>query len=194
MTNEEEEKYFEAKQSEWRSNIRREKRLEAIQEKELEGVADELNTSEDVAEEALNLGFDQATARVLPLVPLVEMAWADGTVSRAERDRVRELATHFGIESDSEAYDFLELMLAEQPSDAFFDRVNRVVVHLADSDPDTWSSETLVELLESVAEASGGFFGLTNPINADERAVLRDIAEYFEVESSRARDILPDKD
>jgi tellurite resistance protein len=194
MTSEEEEKYFEAKQAEWRSDIRRDKRLEAIQQEELEGVAEELNTSEDVAEEALNLGFDQETARVLPLVPLVEMAWADGTVSRAERNRVRELATNFGIDPDSEAFDFLELMLTEQPSDVFFDRVNRVVVHLTDSDPDTWDYETLVDLLESVAEASGGFFGLTNPINSDERAVLRDIAEYFEVESSRAEDILPDED
>jgi tellurite resistance protein len=194
MTSEEEEKYFEAKQAEWRSDIRRDKRLEAIQQEELEGVAEELNTSEDVAEEALNLGFDQETARVLPLVPLVEMAWADGTVSRAERNRVRELATNFGIDPDSEAFDFLELMLTEEPSDVFFDRVNRVVVHLTDADPGTWDYETLVDLLESVAEASGGFFGLTNPINSDERAVLRDIAEYFEVESTRAEDILPDED
>lgn len=194
MASDEEDKYFEAKQSEWRSDVRREKRLEAIREGEREGVARELDTSEAVAEEALQLGFDQETARVLPLVPLVQMAWADGKVTGAEGSRVRTLAKNFGIDPESEAFEFLQLMLQEQPSEVFFERVSRVLVHMVEDNPETWNYETLVDLLEDVAEASGGFFGLTNPVNDEEREVLHDFAELLSVEGKQAEDVLPDND
>lgn len=190
MTMDEEDKYFERKQANWREDVRREKRLEAIRSQERDGIADALQTSRDVAEEALELGFDQDTARVLPLVPLVEMAWADGEVSSAESRTVRELAKRFGLEPESEAFDFLRMMLDEQPSEVFFERVNRVVRKLVQNSPDNWDSESLVELVEQVAEASGGFFGLTNPINADERKLLQEFAEHFSVEDKSADDVL----
>jgi len=193
MTSDKEEKYFEAKQSEWRRDVRREKRLEAIRTQEKEGIADALQTSEDVAEEALAVGFDRDTARVLPLVPLIQMAWADGSVSSAESRTVRELAKRFGLEPDSEAFDFLRLMLSEQPSDLFFDRVNRVVRHLIASDNATWDQDSLVDLVEEVAKASGGFFGLTDPINADERALLREFAAEFDVEEKGPDAVLGDE-
>ncbi|MFB6351063.1 MAG: hypothetical protein ABEN55_15675 [Bradymonadaceae bacterium] len=190
MTSEEEKKYFETKESEWREDVRREKRLEAIRKQEKEGIAEALRTSDDVAEEALELGFDQDTARVLPLVPLIQMAWADGNVSSAESRTVRELAKRFGLEPDSEAFDFLRLMLSEQPSDLFFERVNRVVRHLITSDTQTWDQDSLVDLVEEVARASGGFFGLTNPINSDERDLLQEFAEEFEVQEKGTDEVL----
>ena len=192
MTSDEEEKYFEAKEAEWRQDVRREKRLEAIRKKEKEGIAEALQTGDDVAEEALELGFDQDTARVLPLVPLIQMAWVDGNVSSAESRTVRELAKRFGLEPDSEAFDFLRLMLSEQPSDLFFERVNRVVRHLIESDNETWDQDSLVDLVEEVAKASGGFFGLTNPINSDERGLLEEFAEEFEVHQKGAGTVLDD--
>lgn len=192
MTSDEEDKYFERKQAEWREDRRREKRLEAIREKEREGIQEALETSEEVAKEALELGFDKDTARVLPLVPLIEMAWADGEVSSAESRTVRELAKRFGLEPDSEAFDFMTLMLREEPSEVFFERVNRVVSHLVSENPDNWDRDSLVELVKQVAEASGGFFGLTNPINSDERDLLEEFAELFDVEGKSAEDLMND--
>ncbi len=192
MTSDEEEKYFEAKEAEWRDDVRREKRLEAIQRKEKEGIADALHTSEEVAEEALELGFDRDTARVLPLVPLIQMAWADDNVSSAESRTVRELAKRFGLEPESEAFEFLRLMLSERPSELFFERVNRVVRHLISEDSDSWSRDSLVELVEEVAKASGGFFGLTSPINAEERELLQEFAEEFAVDQKTAEPLFDD--
>jgi len=194
MTSDEEEKYFEQKESEWRKDVRREKRLEALRRKEREGIADALHTSEDVAEEALELGFDQVTSRVLPLVPLIEMAWADGKVTSAEGRTVRELAEKFGLKRDSEAFDFLQLMLDERPSKLFFERVNRVVRHLIEANPDSWGHESLVDLTKKVAEASGGFFGLTDPINSEEQAMLDEFAELFAVEDHPPESVLTDED
>jgi hypothetical protein len=194
MTSDEEEKYFEAKESEWRDEVRREKRLEAIRRQEREGIADALHTTDDVAEEALELGFDQDTARVLPLVPLIQMAWADDSVSSAESRTVRELAKRFGLEPESEAFEFLRLMLSERPSDLFFERVNRVVRHLITENTQNWDQDSLVELVEEVARASGGFFGLTDPINDDEQALLREFAEEFSVEEKDAESVLEDEE
>lgn len=192
MSSDEEDKYFERKQSEWREDVRRNKRLEAIRKKEKESIQQELQTSEEVAKEALELGFDKDTARVLPLVPLIEMAWADGDVSSAEDRTVRELAKRFGLEPDSEAFDFLTLMLREEPSDVFFERVNGVVAELVDQNPDNWDRNSLVEIVEQVAEASGGFFGLTDPINADEQELLEEFAELFDVDEKTAHHIFED--
>jgi hypothetical protein len=194
MTSDEEEKYFEQKETEWRKDVRREKRLEAIRHQEREGIADALRTTEDVAEEALELGFDQDTARVLPLVPLIEMAWADGKVTSAEGRTVRELAEKFGLQRDSEAFDFLQLMLDERPSKLFFERVNRVVRHLIEANPDSWGYESLVDLTKKVAEASGGFFGLTDPINSEEQELLHEFAELFAVEEHPPESVLTDED
>jgi len=190
MPSDEEDKYFERKQNEWRKDVRREKRLRAIRQQEKEGIEEVLDTSEEVADEALELGFDQDTARVLPLVPLIEMAWADGEVSSAEDRTVRELAKRFGLETDGEAFEFLTLMLREQPSDLFFERVNRVVARLVEEDPDKWDQNSLVELVEEVAEASGGFFGLTDPINSDERELLEEFAQLFDVDDKSASHVL----
>jgi hypothetical protein len=192
MKNDEEEKYFEQKEAEWRKDRRREKRLEAIRQKEREGIQETLQTSEELAEEALELGFDRDTARVLPLVPLIEMAWADGEVSSAEDRTVRELAKRFGLEPDSEAFDFMTLMLREQPSEVFFERVNRIVSHLVEENPDKWDRKSLVGLVEQVAEASGGFFRLTDPINSEERALLEEFAEEFGVEEKSADHVFDD--
>lgn len=193
MTSDEEDKFFEREQSEWRKDVRRENRLEAIRRGERDGIADALQTTEDVAEEALELGFDQHTARVLPLVPLIQMAWADGEVSSAESRTVRELAKRFGLDPNSEAFDFLRMMLDEEPSELFFERVNRVVRHLIRESPDSWDSDSLVDLVEQVAEASGGFFGLTNPINEDERELLQEFAAHFSVDEKSAETVLEDE-
>ena len=51
--------------------LRRARELEALYRTEREGIATRLHTTQEVAEEALELGFSRETARVLPLVPLI---------------------------------------------------------------------------------------------------------------------------
>ncbi|MFW5968147.1 MAG: hypothetical protein ACOCV2_11545 [Persicimonas sp.] len=190
MTSDEEDKYFKKRDAQKLADARRERQLEAVKEQEREGVREALQSSEKVAEEALNLGFDSETARVLPLVPVIQMAWADGSVSSAEDEQVRQLADRFGIRDNSPADEFLTLLLEERPSDLFFERVNRVIAHLVEENPDYWSEKSVVSLARDVAEASGGFFGLTDPINSDERDLLEDFAQAFGVDTRSAEDVI----
>lgn len=180
---EEEEKYIQQQEREKLARLRREKQLEAIRQQEREAIAASLNTREDVAAEAMELGFDAETARVLPLVPLIQMAWADGSISTAEGDKVQELARRFGIAAGSAASNFLLMLLEEQPTDLFFSRANTVIAHLIDEDPDGEMGQNVMDWSKAVAAASGGFFGLTNPINKEESALLDDFARLFGVKS-----------
>ncbi len=178
---EEEEEYFQRESVEKKAKIRRERQLKALRQEERENIARALNTSEDVAEEAMELGFDAETARVLPLVPLIQVAWADGKVTGRQFDKVKVKAQKFGVEKDTPAYEFLELLLLEEPTGIFFDRVNKVIRNIVDDDPGGDIHTNVLSWSKAVAEASGGFFGLTNPISKNEGAVLDEFAEIFGV-------------
>lgn len=193
MSNEENE-YFHKQDQEKIAAARREEQLAAMRQREQEHVQAALGTNEDVAAEALELGFDSETARVLPLVPLIHMAWIDGTVSTKEHEKVRSLATGFGIQPDSPAEQFLELLLTERPSDLFFERVNNVVARMIKEEPQVWKSESIIKLATEIAETSGSFFNLRNPINAEERALLAEFARHFGVEGHSASDLNGDHD
>ena len=172
--NKEEEKYFQQREMERREQLRREKELAALQQEERQNIASNLNTSDEIAAEALALGFDAETARVLPLMPLIQVAWADGSVSGAEERSVTELAERRGIEEGSAAHQFLKRLLLERPSDLFFERVNRVLMHMVAADPDSWVKKSIPELCREVAEASGGFLGVFGSKISEEEQTLID--------------------
>ncbi len=177
----EEEEYFQREDIEKKAKIRRERQLKALRQQERADIAQKLNTSEEVADEAMNLGFDGTTARVLPLVPLIQVAWADGKVTRAQTEKVKKKASKFGVEPDTPAYEFLDLLLKEEPSELFFDRANDVIRNIVDDDPGGDIRSNVLNWSKAVAEASGGFFGLTNPISKNEQGVLEEFAQLFGV-------------
>lgn len=159
---------------------RRERQLKALQDQEQKDIAAALNTSEAVAAEALALGIDAATAPVLPLIPLIEVAWADGKLTQAESDKVLEIAQENGVKSAA-ALEFIELLLAKRPSQIFFDRINRVISAMVkESGRNTGSS--ILEQAKAVAEASGGFFGLTNSVSSEEQELLDSLGKMFDID------------
>lgn len=178
----EEEEYFQRESVEKTEKLRRQRQLEALREQERSSIADQLNTTEQVADEAMELGFDADTARVLPLVPLIQVAWADGKVTGAQADKVKQKAVKFGVKPDTPAAEFLGLLLEERPTGVFFDRVNQVIRHIVDDDIEGDIRSDVLAWSKAVAESSGGFFGLTNPISKNERRVLDEFAELFGLE------------
>ena len=188
--NKEEEKYFQQREMERREQLRREKELAALQQEERQNIAANLNTSDEIAAEALALGFDAGTARVLPLMPLIQVAWADGSVSSAEERSVTELAESRGIEEGSAAHQFLNRLLLERPSDLFFERVNRVLMHMVAADPDSWVKKSIPDLCREVAEASGGFLGVFgSKISEEEQNLIDDLAAQFDVSAASGKDL-----
>ena len=73
----------------------------------------------DLLLRAQSLGITLDTAAALFLAPLVQVAWAGGSVTRAEHDAVLRLARGRGVETDSPSYvqinEWLEDRSTRQP-------------------------------------------------------------------------------
>ena len=177
MADQNEDKFVHEREQQKIEDIRRERRLAALQKEEREGIAAALDTTEDVAEEALSLGFDAETSRILHLIPLIHVAWADGSVSRAERTAVLEAAAKRGLDPKDEAYAFLEELLDRKPTDLFFERANHVIVKLLEHHGE--EADDILAQLDIVAKASGGFFGLKNSISDEEETLIAELKTIF---------------
>jgi len=123
------------------------------------------------------LGFTPDTVALLPLVPLVQMAWAEGGVSDAERKLIVRLARSRGIDEGGAADLQLSAWLSNPPVPEVFAGAARLIRAMLDA-PDagqTLTADDLVKYCESIAAASGGILGI-NRTSPEERALLNTIA------------------
>ena len=132
----------------------------------------------ELVKELEELGFTPDTVRLLPFVPLIQVAWAEGGVSPQERKLIVDLARSRGVTEGSPADLELARWLSTRPSDAMFARATRLVrALLAAGTPSAGvlTGDDLVNYCESIAAASGGLFGIKS-ISTEERAILAKIA------------------
>jgi hypothetical protein len=142
---------------------------------------------EGILKNLQELGFTPDTVMLLHLVPLLQMAWAEGGVSDRERDLIVEAARAHGIEKGSAADQQLTTWLAQRPSDALFERALGAVAAILQartSDERESSQRDLVSRLTSIASASGGILGF-GKVSAEEQRVLTRVSE--EIERARGR-------
>jgi hypothetical protein len=125
------------------------------------------------------LGFTAETVALLPLVPLLQMAWAEGGVSGAERALIVKLARSRGVADGSAADRQLNAWLETRPDEAVFARAGRLIRAVLDTGAagaGGLTADDVVQQAERIAAASGGFLGLGR-ISADEKALLARIAQ-----------------
>jgi hypothetical protein len=122
------------------------------------------------------LGFTPDTVALLPLVPVVQTAWAEGGVSVAERDLIVRLARSRGIEAGSAADRTLAGWMDARPGEHVFAQATRLIrAMLESSGAQDLTADDLVRQCETIAAASGGVLGL-NRISAAERQLLTALA------------------
>jgi len=129
-------------------------------------------------EELQALGFTPETVVLLPLVPLVQMAWVEGGVSDAERNLILQLARTRGIEEGSVAARQLEAWLSDRPDPKVSSSAVRLILAMLDSAASgavPLTADDLVSYCGLIAAASGGIFGI-NRVSPEERALLSTIA------------------
>ena len=131
-------------------------------------------------QELVELGFTFATASLLPLVPVLEVAWAEGGISPAERELIEKLAHSRGIDDASPAGGLLRQWMTIRPDDKVFRRAGRLIAAMLGSASHKafgLTAQELVAYCEKVAEASGGIFGTRlRSVTPEERALLTRIA------------------
>jgi len=132
----------------------------------------------EMLQELQALGFTPETVALLPLVPLVQMAWAEGGVSDAERKLILQLARTRGIEEGSAADRQLADWLSSRPEQQVFSSAARLIRATLESGAASVvpvTADDLVKYCEQIAAASGGMFGI-HRISSEERALLSTIA------------------
>jgi tellurite resistance protein len=173
----EEETYFKQREIEQRRKLREQLEAAAHELAEKHAIAQSLQTSDlSVAERIKALGFSGATAQVFDLLPLVHVAWADGTVQKGERAAILDVLKLRGVPPGSEGFQLLESLLEERPSDEYMSEslaVLKELVGQGGAKPD------LVALCEQVASSAGGFLGIVGKVSDQERALIDEIAGHL---------------
>lgn len=124
------------------------------------------------------LGLDERTYPAVALLPLIEVAWADGRIQRAERRLIRQTVERYGMAVRGA---WLDRWLEERPPASEFLAARQVLLALlqragaASDAPETL--EALLDLCHRVAAVAGGLFGLAFTVTASERACIEDIAQ-----------------
>ena len=172
-----EEEYFRKKEQELLEQIRRRAALQAEREElaEATGIADE-----EILATLREMGYTRETVGLLHLVPLVQVAWASGSVTPRERELVLRLSEWRGVRKESPAWEQLNNWLNERPSDDFFLKTLRIIRCLLDSQSvkeQVTSRTDLISFCIRIANASGGFLGVGSKISEGEQAALDQIVE-----------------
>jgi hypothetical protein len=135
-----------------------------------------------VLEHMVALGIGADTLAALSLVPLVEVAWADGSVDDKERDTILAAAEAAGLGRESASAQLLEgwltIRLDAEMVAAWKEYVGALSATLSDERKEAFKQE-LLSRTRSVAQASGGVLGFGTKVSKSERAVMDELAQAF---------------
>lgn len=136
----------------------------------------------DLLKDLQALGFTPETVSLLPLVPIVQVAWAEGGVSEDERRLIERFARERGIQPGTEADEILTGWLKTQPAEEVFTRATRLIRAMLNDQSGgpgrTLDVSELIAHCEEIAAASGGLLGFRK-ISAEERTLLQQIEGAF---------------
>ena len=131
--------------------------------------------------ELQDLGFTPETVVLLPVLPVLEMAWAEGGITPAERSLIVSFARSRGVGEHSVADDQLTQWMASRPDGVVFRGAGRLIAAMLSSgstqEGGSLTPDDLVAYCEKIAAASGGILGLRmGSVSSEEKALLSRIA------------------
>jgi len=138
-------------------------------------------TDEAVLEKLVALGLRANTIAALSLVPLIQVAWADGAIQDNERTAILQGAHGKGLEKGTDGYDLLQAWLNKRPSDALYEAWEAYIKALASQLNDEQNrllKNQIVGFAKMVAASAGGFLGIGR-VSASEEKVLARIETAF---------------
>jgi len=148
-----------------------------------EALAEASNIQDDaVLTQLVDLGLAADTWTAISLIPLVEVAWADGVLEPRERRAILEAAESTGVTPGKASYDLLESWLGEKPEAKVFAVWAEYVVGIAGRLDDSGKRTLHDEIIggaRRVAESAGGILGFGNKISSEEQAVLDRLEQAF---------------
>jgi hypothetical protein len=131
--------------------------------------------NEVVLKKLMELGIHAETVAALAVVPLVEVAWADGSVKQPEKEAVLKAVDQSGEVSEI-VHELLESWLTRRPDasllEAWSHYVEGLCEELTESEKEAFKQD-LLGRARTVAEAYGGFLGFGKTSRAEEKILVR---------------------
>jgi hypothetical protein len=138
-------------------------------------------TNDAVLQKLAELGVRPETLAPLSVIPLIEVAWADGSVSKNEEASVLAGVRMLGIGEESAGYGLLKHWLAQKPPrsmlEAWVQYVRGIGERMTAQEKEKFRHEVLSKA-RRVAGASGGVLGV-GAVSPEERSVLDEMERAF---------------
>lgn len=175
-----EEAFFKKQHAEQLEMLRR--KQERAEAREALAAASGITDEPDLLDRLAALGIRAETLAALTLIPLVEVAWADGKMDARERDAILRGAESSGIQTGSPSHVLLEIWTQDRPPPELMQSwkgyIDALVGELS-ADQKWHLEEKIVGRARSVAQAAGGFLGLGSKVSAEEERVLGELEKAF---------------
>jgi hypothetical protein len=153
-------------------------------------------TDEQLIADLATLGMDRSSWRAIVLLPVVQVAWADGQVQPRERELILRVAGDNGL-LDGPGGTVIRSWLDTAPDSIQVATGRRLLVSLVHrhhglgSELDPVALDDVNALCLQVAQAAGGLFDLLFTVEAAERDALQEIATAFGEQTRALLDDLP---
>ncbi len=138
--------------------------------------------NDEVLEALIELAVEPETLVAFTLVPLVEVAWADGEIQPKERDAILKAAIERGVAEGSPTHILLRNWLQTPPNPMLLETWKGYIEELMASLGDRTRAHMKTGVMgraRAIAEAAGGFLGVAS-ISAAEKKMLDELEWSFE--------------
>jgi len=133
-------------------------------------------TNDHLLEKLINLKITTQSVAALAVVPIIEVAWADGHVDLKERETILSQLNKHGIVNGSAEYDLINLWLSHKPDETLLAAWSHLVENICskmDRSEQKEFHEALMRDTHRIANSSGGFLGFGKVSNAEMRVIAK---------------------
>ncbi len=133
-------------------------------------------TDDAVLDKLVSLGLTGKTVAALSLVPLIAVAWADGSIQDNEREAILHGAAGKGLEQGAPGFTLLESWLSKRPDDGLFTAWEIYIKSLASQLNDEQTrllKKQILNFSSLIAGSAGGFLGIGKVSSSEEKVLAR---------------------
>jgi hypothetical protein len=138
----------------------------------------------EIIEGLASLGLSRSDYHIVQILPLIQVAWAEGSVDKPERNAILQYMKKNHLPDSTVKH--IDRWLSKQPTEDAYNMAHKLIVNLAhryegvDFQFDLNTIQRTLKGCNTVASTSGGFLGMGRT-SAVEKAVIENITEAFQL-------------
>ena len=135
-----------------------------------------------VLDRLVSLGLRSNTIAALSLVPLIQVAWADGEIQDNERTAILQGAHGKGLEQGTDGYELLQTWLKKKPDGELFvawEAYIKALTGQLNEEQNRLLKNQIVGFAKMVASSAGGILGF-GKVSGTEEKILGRIETAFD--------------